>query len=289
MGPLAPKDKTQLEERLKRTVGPPSDSPRKVENSAPLPAPVTRITSGMGRPSSPSSTRIGGIPRPASPQVLRSPESVISPPRTRTLVPSRLGAPKSRPLSVSQARPPPETQYSPPTQPEHQSTDGSLTLIEHDVGNDAGADVSLIISSILSADPSRSVEALKKVQEILRPLKDDEKPSAAFMELSEHTEGLIETITLQMSQVFERGEDLSEPSNFRLAKHLIQTLNSFCDHAVLPESLSEKILTGLFEELTNRLLQTDESSETKVKDLSRFINMIVLRLFNTSRRIAVFK
>ena len=82
----------------------------------------------------------------------------------------------------------------------------------------------------------------------------------------------METITLQMSHVFEDASTIVEPENFRLAKHLIQTINAFCDHPILAESIQDENLTGLFEELTLRLLQTDESESSKVKDLSRFIN-----------------
>lgn len=107
--------------------------------------------------------------------------------------------------------------------------------------------------------------------------------------LAEHTEGLIETVTLQMAHVFDRPTEIVSEENFRLAKHLIQTLNNFCDHALLAESLTVDILTSLLEELTVRLLETDESSITKVKDLSRFINMIILRLFATGRRMSIFR
>jgi len=154
--------------------------------------------------------------------------------------------------------------------------------------DDASAGISIVISSILSSDPSRSVDALKKIQKVL-DVPEDKQTAAPFKELAEHTEGLVETITLQMSHVFERGEDVAEAGNFRLAKHLIQTLNSFCDHAVLAESLTVEIMTSLLEELTMRLLQTDESPDPKIKDLSRFINMIVLRIFATGRRISVFR
>jgi hypothetical protein len=92
-----------------------------------------------------------------------------------------------------------------------------------------------------------------------------------------------------MAHVFDRPDDLVLEENFRLAKHLIQTLNNFCDHVFLAESLTVDILTALLEELTLRLLQTDESSITKVKDLSRFINMIILRLFATGRRMSIFR
>ncbi|KIO34814.1 hypothetical protein M407DRAFT_63913 [Tulasnella calospora MUT 4182] len=157
-----------------------------------------------------------------------------------------------------------------------------------DIGAPLVDDVSITISSILSSDPSRSVEALKKIQKILEVPPNSPKNSE-FEQLAEHTEGLIETITLQMSHIFERSDDVAEAANFRLSKHLIQTLNSFCDHPVLAESLTVEILTSLLEELTMRLLQTDESSDPKVKDLSRFINMIVLRVFAAGRRISIFR
>jgi cytoskeleton-associated protein 5 len=65
---------------------------------------------------------------------------------------------------------------------------------------------------------------------------------------------------LQMAHAFDKPED-----NVRLAKHLIQTLNVFCDNLLLAESLTVDILTALFEELALRLLQTDESQDKEVK------------------------
>lgn len=153
----------------------------------------------------------------------------------------------------------------------------------------AANDITVSISSILSNDSSRSVDALKKIQKVLEINPDEGPSSAPYQQLADHTEGLIETITLQMAHVFERPEDITVPENFRLAKHLIQTLNAFCDHVFLAESLTVDILTSLLEELTLRLLQTDNSPDSRVKDLSRFINMIILRLFATGRRMSIFR
>ena len=149
--------------------------------------------------------------------------------------------------------------------------------------------VTLAISRILSSDTGRSVDALKSVQKILEISQEDGPQYEPYRELSDHTQGLIETITLQMGHVFENPSFVGEAENFRLAKHLIQTVNAFCDHPIMAESLQSDILTALFEELTLRLLQTDESTNTKVKDLSRFINMILLRLFATCRRMTVIR
>lgn len=161
---------------------------------------------------------------------------------------------------------------------------------QHEPTEENGTDeITVTISSILSNDPARSVEALKRIQKVLEVGPEEGPSSTAYQELAEHTEGLVETITLQMAHVFEHPEDITLPENFRLAKHLIQTLNAFCDHVFLAESLTVDILTSLLEELTLRLLQTDNSPDNKVKDLSRFINMIILRLFATGRRMSIFR
>ncbi|KAL0946933.1 hypothetical protein HGRIS_013093 [Hohenbuehelia grisea] len=338
VGPLPAKDKTQLEERLRRVAGPSSVS--KPEASAPIPPPqVTRLAGagGLPRPKSPSTaSRFGAIPRPGSPSVasmksklarpaspartLRSlsptpasaqrPESPMrtqlplaskippsSPPsRQRSMLPSRFGRPRT---NTGQST------YS-TTHETHDEYDQTETIASEEPPpssatyvNDGGfddeaspsvsEDITVTISSILSSDPARSVDALKKVQKILSVGPDAGPSSAQYRELAEHTEGLIETITLQMAHVFERPHELAAEPNFRLAKHLIQTLNNFCDHAFLAESLTVDILTSLLEELTMRLYETDENALPRVKDLSRFINMIILRVFATARRMSVFR
>jgi cytoskeleton-associated protein 5 len=207
------------------------------------------------------------------------------------MLPSRLGRPRT-----SLSHPSIDDALIDDPAPSHNTNGRSLPAAHDDthqlasaVQSNASEDISITISSILSSDPTRSVDALKKIQKILAVGPDAGPSSPQYRELAEHTEGLIETITLQMAHVFDRPDDLVPDDNFRLAKHLIQTLNNFCDHAFLAESLTVDILTSLLEELTMRLLETDDSHVKKVKDLSRFINMIILRLFATGRRMSIFR
>ncbi|KAI6039042.1 microtubule associated protein [Pisolithus marmoratus] len=359
IGPLPPKDKTQLEERLRRVPGPSSPTKSEHQVAAP-PAQVARLTNVHSRPESPGG-KSGGIPRPASPaastisriskpaspvRTLRSASpapshvdrpvsparvsklpgptassglpgpsilsgsslpSVTSPlaSRPKSMLPSRLGQLRPRPnlptFQSGAAKLPEEVSelpyVTPPNSrgivdmpPEEAIDTLADTAASYDDQPPAAAnDITITISSILSSDASRSVDALKKIQKILMIKPEDGHTSSEYKELAEHTEGLIETITLQMSHVFERQEDLVTDDNFRLAKHLIQTLNTFCDHVLLAESLTVDILTPLLEELTLRLLETDDSHVSKVKDMSRFINMIILRLFATGRKMSVFR
>lgn len=275
------------------------------------------------RPASPSVAAMSKVARPTSPAAPRTaspaplqirPESPGQPPtssaiptspgkaRPRSLLPSRLARPRTNLLQPSNnatvREDPPITPvsdvhdtFAPPSSPNvAQSTFEAGSLRSAASGrSDLTEDITLTISSILSSDASRSVDALKKVQKILSIGPDNGPSSPQYRELAEHTEGLIETITLQMAHVFEHPKELVVDENFRLAKHLIQTLNNFCDHSFLAESLTVNILTSLLEELTLRLLETDDSPVKKVKDLSRFINMIILRLFATGRRMSIFR
>ncbi|KAI0064593.1 ARM repeat-containing protein [Artomyces pyxidatus] len=324
VGPLSPKDKTQLEERLRRVPGPSTPDKREFPPQQTLqPSQISRLTSGLARPGSPS-MRPGGIPRPASPSVagasrlarpaspfvapatVRSmspaPSQLARPgsqlpgptsPRGKTMLPSRLAPPRPR-AGTLRSNVPSATAQEVPDQRQTNiasSRAGNIeswrhaeALQEADIPQTPASDITLTISSILSSDSDRSVDALKKIQKVLQLGPEDGPSSSAYRDLAEHTEGLVETVTLQMAHAFDHPAD-----NIRLAKHLIQTLNAFCDNPLLAESLTVDILTALLEELALRLLQTDDSPDKEVKNLSRFINMIMLRLFSTGRRITVFR
>lgn len=328
VGPLSSKDKTQLEERLRRVPGPSGSQDKQEPASAPLPASsgVARLNAGTVRPASPAISRLArpASParsmRPASPALVPTsqPESPVrsragssasvaptSPTgiaRPKSLLPSRLARPRPNipQPTASAATLPDESpalrsteppQNAAPSISRQPSSNGGHSRSPPDTIEppEASDDITITISSILSSDPARSVDALKKIQKILTISPEAGPSSPQYRDLAEHTEGLIETITLQMAHVFERPDDLMPDDNFRLAKHLIQTLNNFCDHTFLAESLTVEILTSLLEELTLRLLETDDSPTKKIKDLSRFINMIILRLFATGRRMSIFR
>lgn len=265
----------------------------------PRPAsPSVTVLSRTARTSSPTraSTTLAAETRPGSPahsvRIAVAPSSPKGHGRPQTMLPSRLARPKtttSQSIKNNIASEEQIVQSSERFDNHIVRTPTEGMIDEDSPHSDAPAGITITISSILSSDPARSVDALKKVQKILVIGPETGRSSPEYLELAEHTEGLIETITLQMAHIFERPEDLILDDNFRLAKHLIQTLNNFCDHSILAESLTVEILTSLLEELTLRLLETDDSSVKKVKDLSRFINMIILRLFATGRKMSIFR
>ncbi|CAE6505293.1 unnamed protein product [Rhizoctonia solani] len=317
LGSLSGKDKTQVEERLRRTTTlaqPPSPAKTEV---APVPA-IARLTGGAPRAGSPGpGLRYGGIPRSASPAVAGRTANPTSPVQTArphspaalssigrpasptaSKLPHTTGAGPSSPVRSKGLMPPsklslPRTRGNSLRQSDVQSHPAQATNSNRaDVSpvNEASSDdITKVISNILSNDPGRSVDALKAIQNVLEVPSDQAPLSKSFRDLADHTEGLVETIVIQMSQTFERTEDVHNPATYRLMKHLIQTCNAICDHPVLLESLTVDSLQSLLEELTMRLLQTDDTRDQKVKDLSRFLNMVILRLFNTGRKISVLR
>jgi cytoskeleton-associated protein 5 len=308
VGILNPKDKSQLEERLKRVPGPDKvpDSPL----AAPPKSAIGRLTIGGTRSISPAPLSASRLAKPMSPPRAASPAlsqtsrttSPSSGPvarlagpgatgigRPKSMLPSRLGPTRGRPASIVQRPIHVTTHAEYEEQPKQYETNGHSTAPSTSYPMESAEDVTLVISNILSNDPGRSVDALKKIQKVMEATPDNSRADPKYQDLAEHTEGLIETVTLQMSHVFEHPDDILDPANFRLAKHLIQTLNAFCDHPLFVQSLPVDIITSLLEELTLRLLVTDDSTDPKVKDLSKFINMILLRIFATGRRISIFR
>ena len=302
--------------------------PVAVSVPAPAPAAgVARLTGSLARPASPSTSRLArpaspaipvrsaspvSSPRPESPSrpspaAAAGPSTLPAAPlspsksRPRSLLPSRLARPGlarpsatqipssqeppiSQPATIEPVATPPPSRMAPPPSIQEDFFPEPIAVSQSNPD-----DITVIISTILSSDANRSVDALKRIQKILSVGPDKGPSSPQYRELAEHTETLVETITLQMAHVFTNPDELILDENFRLAKHLIQTLNNFCDHSFLAESLTVDTLTSLLEELTLRLLETDDNTVRKIKDLSRFINMIVLRLFATGRRMSVFR
>src|SRR5258706_5239938 len=310
VGLLNSKDKSQLEERLKRVPAPdkgpeyPLAAPPKsaigrlsiggTRSISPAPASASRLVMPMSPPRS-ASPALSQTSRTTSPAPGSGPGVRVAGPgttgigRPKSMLPSRLGPTRGRPASIMQRPTPVTTHAEYEEQPKQYATNGHSTTPSISYPTETADDITLVISNILSNDPGRSVDALKKIQKVMETTPDNGKADPKYQDLAEHTEGLIETVTLQMSHVFEHPDDIIDPANFRLAKHLIQTLNAFCDHPLFVQSLPVDIITSLLEELTLRLLVTDDSTDPKVKDLSKFINMILLRIFTTGRRISTFR
>ena len=198
VGSLSPKDKTQLEERLRRVVAGPSTPDRREfgkDALQPQPSQISRLTGSIARPASPSSSlpRPGGIPRSGSPPTggpriaqpastrsaspgpsqIGKPTSHISgptspPSRGKSMLPSRLAAPRSRAGTLRSTLVPstdPGATYS--NSNGTKDTNGQSSKIESwrsaetpgdpEASPDTASGITLTISSILSSDSDRKI------------------------------------------------------------------------------------------------------------------------------------
>lgn len=142
----------------------------------------------------------------------------------------------------------------------------------------SGSEVDQMLEAIPEEDPDVSVDALKIAQHIL-----EVEPER----MEGRVEALLDGVTLQWSRMFAVQNALEDPKVFRLAKHLVQTLSNLCDRALLVESVSVVTMSALLEQLTLGLISTDQAN-SQVKEMSKFINLTILRIFASSTQITMF-
>ncbi|KZO91665.1 ARM repeat-containing protein [Calocera viscosa TUFC12733] len=306
LGAIPPKDKSMIEERLRRLAPPAKPEPARPTNG--IPRNLAAKPSNIARAASPGPSKLqapramspgpsslptagrpgGGIPRPGA-SALPMPGG-----RPKSMLPSRLGSVHTRPASaVGGDLQSGSVENGAATERDVRTASRSsasqirpASRATHDNGEPES--VKDLIKQILSNDMETSIRALKKVQERLDVIGDTGEDNPAFRELSQNSVDLVEGIQIRMQHLFEERTE-RDAKTWRLTKHLITTLSNFIEQAALASALDSEALTALLEELTLRLLQTDEADDPKGKDTSRYINMVLLKLFTTAERISVFR
>ncbi|KAJ9121720.1 hypothetical protein QFC22_002341 [Naganishia vaughanmartiniae] len=101
-----------------------------------------------------------------------------------------------------------------------------------------------------------------------------------------HVPLLLSTVTRQFGRLFEKEGSIDQDGMFRMAKHLIQTMSNFCDLPELLAKVTADILQSLLEQLTLGLLLLTQDTH---KEMARFVNMTILRLFAASDQVVLFR
>ncbi|GAA5971652.1 hypothetical protein JCM11641_000672 [Rhodosporidiobolus odoratus] len=303
VGPLPPKDRSMLEERLKRTTsGTSSPAPAVRMTSAATPLARPSTPSGLrppsqhiAAPSSPSPAsattgsnghgiaqaravpRAGGIPsRLQRPQSMALPQSAAisaesngnATPRRGTLPPSSgLSAPgfASKLVGPTSSRP----QFGGGS-----SQPGAPLFTEDDLMAETVSDLASLIDALETDDYTTCADVLKLVtREITK--------NSEHVLL--HADQLIDAITARMELGFTNLGAGTAPAQLRLCKHLMQTLSAFFDKRTLSQQVSRLPLTGLLADLTGRLLDTaDNPASEPIQSLSKVLNMVLIRIFHNS-------
>ena len=287
-------ERDQMEGRFKHVQGPAPPPGR----AAPVARVAAAEASASARPSSPAANRTSRVAVGANSPMIRPPSRATSPekqsspfspvrgqssprpassalPRGLAPLGSRFGAPAASRLPTSAFAPAPSSSSyapepaAPSSDPFGGPTSARIALPRASVATSqlpgprrsvpvsssspSSSEITQAIKAILASDPGQSVDGLKRVQKLLSTPKD-----AVRFEGS--VEVLLQAIIKQMRVVFVGPGNLADPRWFRLAKHLIQTLNNFCDHPKLIKEMNDVDMEDLLMELTLRLLETDDST-----------------------------
>ncbi|KAI5453121.1 hypothetical protein NCC49_006149 [Naganishia albida] len=273
---LPQKERDMLQNRIEKLAGPKSTPPSALSSppkqgdigtETPSPSQLPRYTSSSRTPShaehTVKTTSLTGGPRDR-PEVSRMPSEA----QARSVRTQYSGLPRPR-ASTADLDTPPVSDLGPPPPP--------YKPVEVEVPIESADDIAQLIRIANTPDPQLCVKALKRVQ-----IQLVETPNLFVGNVAL----LISTVTRQFERLFEQPATIDDPQMFRMAKHLIQTMSNFCD---LPELLSE-INSGLLEDLLEQLsrgllLLTKEAH----KEMAKFVNMTILRLFATSNQVVLFR
>ncbi|KAI9254442.1 armadillo-type protein [Phascolomyces articulosus] len=138
--------------------------------------------------------------------------------------------------------------------------------------------VDYLISQITSGDPQPSIEALKQLDKLL-----NSKPDLILPDI----EPLINAITLQVRLAYSN-VDPRVPAMTRLCKHLVNALVLLFSNRDLACAVSQEALHHLLEELAHRLLDQKMLAMESGPQLSKALNVAMVKVLENSHRNATF-
>ncbi|BGP46329.1 hypothetical protein JCM10450v2_002171 [Rhodotorula kratochvilovae] len=278
VGQLPPKDRSMLEERLKRTatgvaspapaarIAPSADRPgtpgglrpptsRLAPPGSPLPA--NGLSTSQGRP---------GIPRPGTiPSRLQRPQSVVAPPEPAQEMP---------PPPVRRGMPAPGFASKLAAPPSRAASSAPAPFTEDDLMAETATDLPSLIDALETDDFTACADVLKLISREI---------SKNTEHVLLHVDALIDAVTARMELGFTNLGADTPPAQLRLCKHLMQTLSAFFDKRTLSQQVSRLPLTGLLADLTGRLLDTaDNPVSEPIQSLSKVLNMVLIRVFHNA-------
>lgn len=136
-----------------------------------------------------------------------------------------------------------------------------------------------IITQITDTDIDLSINALKQLEKTL---------SSNPEKLAVYIDDIINATTMQVRIAFTTA-DLSSHSTSRLCKHLVNMLVQIFSSSELPKRLSNEPLRQCIQELLNRLLDPSLPSIENGTQLTRALNVLMVRILDNSNRNSVFR
>ncbi|GAA5800421.1 hypothetical protein HPULCUR_005851 [Helicostylum pulchrum] len=163
-----------------------------------------------------------------------------------------------------------QQQMQPPPQMQHHQQQQQFAS-EEDV-------VDYLIAQITSGDPQPSIDALKSLDKYL-----SQNPQAVLPDI----ERLINAITLQVKLAYS-SVDPRQPATTRLCKHLVNALVLLFSNRDLACAVPQDALHHLLQELAHRLLDQKMLSLESGPQLSKALNVAMVKVLENSSRNATF-
>lgn len=138
--------------------------------------------------------------------------------------------------------------------------------------------VDYLIAQITSGDPQPSIDALKNLDKYL-----SQNPQAVLPDI----ERLINAITLQVKLAYS-SVDPRQPATTRLCKHLVNALVLLFSNRDLACAVPQDALHHLLQELAHRLLDQKMLALESGPQLSKALNVAMVKVLENSSRNATF-
>ncbi|ORX54518.1 ARM repeat-containing protein [Hesseltinella vesiculosa] len=138
--------------------------------------------------------------------------------------------------------------------------------------------VDYLIAHITNGEPQPSIDALKQLDKYLNT-----QPELILPD----TDALINAITLQVRMAY-TNVDPRSPITTRLCKHLVNALVLFFSNQQLASSVSQDALHHLLQELAHRLLDQKMLALESGPQLSKALNVAMVKVLENSQNNATF-
>ena len=240
---------------------------------------VSRLPRDLDAGSNENPPAVKGTPRAVASPSSRLPKSSISPSISRA-VPVTSVLPRAHVAPIAQSRlQRPSDVLGVSAEPTMQPVTRGLSTRPLSNGNGHRDVVIAAINDIWHDDPDRSVDALKRVQDLLANQPD------TFLD---NVQTLADALMDETDRAFTPPDNLLNPRYFRLVKHLIQTFSGFSSNQSLMGRSSYDDVYSMLSGLSLRLVQCDRMGGA-IQELAKFINMILLQILATPDRLLVFR
>ena len=136
-----------------------------------------------------------------------------------------------------------------------------------------------VINQVTDADPDMSINALKHLEKLVCVSPDSLEP---------YMNDIVVAVTLQIRIAFTTA-DIGNVSISRLCKHLVNMLVLRFSSNTLPKLLNKDTLHQCIQELLNRLLDPTLATIENGSQLTKALNVLMVRILENSNRTSSFR